>query len=37
MTGNALMVDTDTTDSAEGFMTAAASDTITLNGVQQVD
>ena len=32
MTGNALMVDTDTTDSAEGFMTAAASDTITLNG-----
>ena len=31
MTGNALMVDTDTTDSAEGFMTAAASDTITLN------
>ena len=32
MTGNALMVDTDTDDNAEGFMTAAASDTITLNG-----
>ena len=32
MTGNAIIVDTDTNDNAEGFMTAAASDTITLNG-----
>ena len=32
MTGNAVIVDTDTNDNAEGFMTAAASDTITLNG-----
>ena len=32
MTGNALIVDTDTNDTGEGFMTAAASDTITLNG-----
>ena len=32
MTGNAILVDTDTSDNAEGFMTAAASDTITLNG-----
>ncbi len=32
MTGNAIIVDTDTNDAAEGFMTAAASDTITLNG-----
>ena len=31
-TGNAFIVDTDTSDNAEGFMTAAASDTITLNG-----
>ena len=32
MTGMATMVDTDTTDNMEGFMTVAASDTITLNG-----
>ena len=32
MTGNAVIVDTDTNDNAEGFMTAATSDTITLNG-----
>ena len=32
MTGNALIVDTDTNDTGEGFMTAAASDTVTLNG-----
>ena len=32
MTGTAIMVDTDTNDNTEGFMTAAASDTITLNG-----
>ena len=32
ITGNALIVDTDTNDAAEGFMTAAASDTVTLNG-----
>ena len=32
MTGNAIIVDTDTSDNAEGFMTAATSDTITLNG-----
>jgi hypothetical protein len=32
MTGNALIVDTDTNDTGEGFMTAAASDTITLDG-----
>ena len=32
MTGNAVIVDTDTNDNAEGFMTAAAlTDTITLN------
>ena len=30
MTGNAVIVDTDTNDNAEGFMTAAASDTITF-------
>ena len=35
MTGNAIIVDTDTNDNAEGFMTAAASDTITLNGSTQ--
>ena len=32
MTGTAIIVDTDTNDNTEGFMTAAASDTITLNG-----
>ena len=32
MTGMATMVDTDTTDNMEGFMTVAASDTITLTG-----
>ena len=32
MTGMATIVDTDTTDNMEGFMTAATSDTITLNG-----
>ena len=32
MTGMATIVDTDTTDNMEGFMTVAASDTITLNG-----
>ena len=32
MTGMATMLDTDTNDTMEGFMTVAASDTITLNG-----
>ena len=32
MTGVATIVDTDSSDNMEGFMTAAASDTITLNG-----
>lgn len=32
MTGMATIVDTDTTDNMEGFMTASTSDTITLNG-----
>jgi hypothetical protein len=32
MTGMATIVDTDSSDNMEGFMTAAASDTITLNG-----
>jgi len=32
MTGSATIVDTDTDDNTEGFVTAAASDTITLNG-----
>ena len=32
MTGSATMVDSDTSDNMEGFVTAAASDTITLNG-----
>ena len=32
MTGMATIVDTDTSDNMEGFVTAAASDTITLNG-----
>ena len=32
MTGTAIIVDTDTNDNTEGFMTAATSDTITLNG-----
>jgi len=32
MTGMATIVDTDTADNMEGFMTASTSDTITLNG-----
>ena len=32
MTGMATIVDTDTSDNMEGFMTASTSDTITLNG-----
>ena len=32
MTGTAIIVDTDTNDNTEGFMTASTSDTITLNG-----
>ena len=32
MTGMAIIVDTDSADNMEGFMTVAASDTITLNG-----
>jgi len=32
MTGMATIVDTDSSDNMEGFVTAAASDTITLNG-----
>jgi hypothetical protein len=32
MTGMATIVDTDSSDNMEGFMTVAASDTITLNG-----
>jgi hypothetical protein len=32
MTGMATLVDTDSSDNMEGFMTVAASDTITLNG-----
>ena len=32
MTGSATIVDTDTDYNMEGFVTAAASDTITLNG-----
>ena len=32
MTGSATIVDTDTSDNMEGFVTAATSDTITLNG-----
>ena len=32
MTGTAIIVDTDTNDNTEGFVTASTSDTITLNG-----